>query len=89
MKKIIFSALLLTSIAANAEIITFAGEFEGTISGGNVYGKCKKTTGTCWKYNTVDHTLTIYLFTVPNVLPNATEPILDESEDAWSATYEE
>jgi hypothetical protein len=84
MKKLILSGLVLMSAAANAIVVTKSGTFEGSISNGQVHGKCKPSSNTCWSYDTDTRLLTIQLF----VLPNAEMPI-ENSDGTWTATYEE
>ena len=84
MKKVIVSTFLLAGLAANATKITKIGTFEGSVSNGQVHGKCLSSSKTCWEYDTEKKTLTIHL----RVLHGAEMPTVD-GDGNWTATYQD
>jgi hypothetical protein len=86
MKKLICSAVIISAMSAKADIVKMGGTFDGTVSGGQVHGKCNPSSKTCWEYNTETRALTIYL-TVVQTFPDANEPVLD-NDGYWTAVYE-
>ena len=84
MKKIILSGMLLSTMLGNAVVVSKSGTFDGTISNGQVHGKCNPSSKTCWSYDTETRLLTIQLM----ILPDAEMPTVD-ADGNWTATYQD